>query len=71
MIHEALLVAVREQPDVPLTDTLTVPPEALTLALEDPRLKLHGAAACETVKVLPAMVSVPERDVPAVLAATL
>src|SRR5205814_4556552 len=34
-------------------------------------VEVHGTPACVTVKVFPAIVSVPVRDVPAVFAATL
>lgn len=72
VIHAALLVAVRAQPVVPLTVTVTVPPPATTVVLVGDRLNaLHVAAACVTVKVCPPIVSVPVREVPAVLAATL
>jgi hypothetical protein len=71
VIHDALLVADREQPRVPVTDTLTLPPPAGTLVPVGDRLKLQGTAFCVTVKVWPAMITVPVREVPAVLAATL
>jgi hypothetical protein len=72
VIHDALLVAVREQPVIPVTETLTVPPAAATVVLvADSVNAVHAAAAWVTVNVLPATVSVPVRDEPAVLAATL
>ena len=72
LIHDALLVADRAQPVVPVTVTLTPPPTAATLVLVDDSEKApHAAAACVTVKAFPATVSVPVREVPAVLAATL
>ena len=72
VIHAALLVAVRAQPLVPLTDTATGPPDAATFWLDgDSENAPHAAAACATVKVRPATVSVPDLDVPAVLACTL
>ena len=71
-IHAALLVAVRAQPLVPPTDTDTDPPAAPTLWLDgDSENAPHAAAACVTVKLRPATVSVPDLDVPAVLACTL
>ena len=72
MIQPTLLVAVQLQP-VPAV-TVTVPVVAADVVrLEDvgAMVNVHGAPACVTVKVLPAIVIVPVRDVVPVFAATL
>ena len=68
----ALLTAVQLQPVPALTVTVPV------VAAEEVRLddvgeivSVHGAPACVTVKVWPAIVIVPVREVVPVLAATL
>jgi hypothetical protein len=66
----ALLVAVQLQPAPAVTLTLLLPPAAATDALPGEIAKVHGAGSWVTVKVWPAMVIVPVRDVVAVLAAT-
>ena len=72
VIHVESLVAVQVQPVPALTVTVPV------VAADDARfddsgaiVKEHGAPACVTVNVLPAIVSVPVRDVEPVLAPTL
>jgi len=72
VIQASLLAAVQLQP-VPAV-TVTVP----VVATDDVRfdevgaiVNVHGAPACVTVKVCPATVIVPVRDVVPVLAATL
>ena len=70
--HETLLAAVHAQPAP--TVTVTVPLPALDVAdwLLDEIEEEQDAAACVTVNVIPAIVSVPVRLAPvAVLAATL
>ena len=69
--HDALLVAVDVHPAGACIAKLPEPPAAATLADAGEIAKLHGAAACVTVKTLPAAVMVALRLVPAVLAATL
>jgi hypothetical protein len=50
VIHDALLEAVRAQPEVPVTVTLTVPPVAATLVPVDDSVKAAQlAASCVTV----------------------
>jgi len=68
VIQAALLTAVHEQPVVAVTATVAVPPPAAAVADVDPRVGLQAAAAWVTVKVLPATVRVPERELPVVLA---
>lgn len=71
VIHAALLVAVHAQPVATATVLLPVPPEAATdwpVGVMDGE---HVAAACVTVNVAPAIVSVPVRGDAIVLAATL
>jgi len=72
VIQVAVLVAVQLQP-VPAV-TVTVP----VVATDEVRfdevgaiVNVHGAPACVTVKVCPATVIVPVRDVVPALAATL
>ena len=76
--HDALLLAVQVQPvaAVTATEPLPAPAAVETLVGETAYVQLEagetggavGAAACETVTVLPPMVSVAERAAP-VLAA--
>jgi hypothetical protein len=66
----APLVAVHAQPVVVVTATLPVPPAAATACVEAERLNAQFAPVCVTVKVFPAMVSVPVRDEVAVVAVT-
>ena len=72
VIHESLLVAVQLQPAPAVTVTVPV------VAADDVRFddvgaiaNVQGAPACVTVKVCPATVIVPVRDVVPVFAATL
>ena len=65
-----MLVAVQEQPEPAVTPTLPLLAMEATDALEDEREYVQGAAAWLTVKVWPARVIVPVRDVVLLLAAT-
>jgi hypothetical protein len=72
VIQAALLVAVQLQP-APLV-TVTVPSTAageVRFNENGEMLNTHGVPGCVMVKVFPAIVSVPVRDVLLVLAATL
>ena len=72
VIHASLLAAVQLQP-VPAV-TVTVPVAAADVVKFDEVgeiANVHGAPACVTVNVWPAIVMVPLRDVVPVLAATL
>jgi hypothetical protein len=62
--HPALLVAVQVQPVGMSTDVDPVPPVAETFWLVGVRVAEQAAAACVTVNVFPAIVSVPVRCVP-------
>ena len=64
-----LLVAVQLQPEGVVTATLPVPPVSLKDWVVGAIEKLQLTAVCVTVKVCPAMVSVPFRELVAVLAA--
>jgi hypothetical protein len=68
VIHAALLVAVHAQPLVAVTATVPVSPPATALAEVDPIVGVQAAPAWVMVKVLPATVSVPERELLVVLA---
>ena len=68
--HAALLVDVHAHPAAAVTATVPLELVAPTLAELDPMVGVHAAPACVTVNVVPAMVSVPVREVPAVFAAT-
>jgi hypothetical protein len=72
VIHVPLLVALQLQFVPAVTETLPVV-AAADVRFDDvgEMVNVHDAAACVTVNVLPAMVSVPVREVVAVLAATL
>jgi hypothetical protein len=72
VIQETLLEALQGQPAVAVTPTLPLPPPALNDALLEERAYVHvvDPAAWLTVKGLPAIVSVPLREVVALLAAT-
>jgi hypothetical protein len=65
----APLVAVHAQPVIVVTATLPVPPAAATACVDGEMLNVQLAPDCVTVKVLPAIVSVPVRGVVAVVAA--
>ncbi len=67
----APLVAVHAQPDVVVTAAVPVPAAAPNARLVGEMLNVQPAPACVTVKLRPAMVSVADRLVVAVLAATL
>ena len=72
VIQAALLTAVQLHP-VPAV-TVTVPVAAAEVVRFDDvgeMVNVHGAPACVTVKVWPAIVTVPVRDVVPVFAATL
>jgi hypothetical protein len=69
VIHDALLAAVQLHPLVVVTVAEPVVAPAATLWVVGEIAKLHGAAACVTVSVCPAIVSVPVRGVVTVLAA--
>jgi hypothetical protein len=68
--HDALLDAVDAQPVVVVTVNVDDPPPVANEAEVGVSVKLHEAAACVTVTVWPAIVTVPVRDVVAVLPAT-
>ena len=70
LIHVALLVAVHAQPVAAVTVTAPAPAADVRSAEAGEIVGAQGAAACVTVNVLPPIVSVPVRDVVAVLAAT-
>jgi len=69
--HPALLVAAHAQPAVVVTATLPVPPAAVNACEVGAMLKEHGAPACVTVNVCPATVSVADRALVVMFAATL
>ena len=69
VIQLAPLAAVQAQPLPAVTPTLPPPPLEVKDALEEESAYVQGAAAWLTVKVWPAMVTVPERAVVFVLAA--
>jgi hypothetical protein len=71
VIQDALLAAVHAQPVATLTVLLPVPAEALNDWLEGDIDGEQVAAACVTVNVAPAIVSVPVRLDATVFAATL
>ena len=59
--QDAPLVALHPHPDVVVTVTVPLPPVADTVWLVGEIVYEHAPAACVTVKVDPAMVSVPVR----------
>ena len=69
VIQDAVLAAVHVQPAVVVTPTLPAPPLAGAEALVGEIVNEQGAAWV-TVKVFPATVTVPVREVVPVLAAT-
>ena len=71
VIQAALLDAVQPHPDVAVTPTVLDDEVAATEAAVFESVKLQFAAACVTLKVWPATVTGPVRDVPSMLAATL
>src|SRR5438094_9244620 len=70
VIHAALLAAVHVQPVTVVTFAVAVPPAAGSDCVVGAVVKVH-AAACVTVTVCPAIVSVPVRTLGSVLTATL
>ena len=72
VIQLAPLAAVQLQPVLPVTDVLAGPAVAGTLIVVGDKLNVQlPAAAWTTVKVLPAIVTVPVRVVVAAFAATV
>ena len=71
VIQLTLLVAVQLHPVAAVTSMLAAPPLAGLEALVGATVNVHGAALCVTVTVCPATVSVPLREVVALLAAAL
>ena len=71
VIQLSLLEAAQLQPLPAATLTLAPSPAAATVWLVGDTAKLHAALLCVTVTVCPATVSVPLREVVAVLAATV
>ncbi len=66
----SLLAAVHAHPAGAVTATLPLPPVEATLCAAGAIVSVHVMPACVTVKLLPAMVSVPERvDIPVFAAA--
>jgi len=59
VIQDALLVAVQAHADVVVTATVTLPPPTATFGDVGDTVNAHAAAACVTVTVVPAIVSVP------------
>lgn len=70
VIHDTLLAAVHAQLGAAVTSTLFVPPAAVALAAVGATEDGQDAAACVTVNVDPAMVSVPVRLFALVFVAT-
>ena len=70
VIQAALLVDVHVHPAPAVTGTVPVEPAAATFAETGEIVGAHGAPACVMVKVLPATVSVPVRELVPVLVAT-
>jgi hypothetical protein len=71
VIQDALLPALQEQPVATVTPLLPVPPAAVNDWVVGEMDGLQPAANCVTVKVVPAIVSVPVRLEATVFAATL
>lgn len=70
VIHDAPLVAVHEQPELAVTPTLPLPPLEPNDADDDEIEYVQGAPLSVMVNVWPAIVSDPDRELVAVLAAT-
>ena len=70
-IHDTALDAVQLQLAVVVTVTVAEPPAPVTDGAVGETVKLHGTPACVTLNVMPAIVSVPLRDVVDVFAAAL
>ena len=71
MIHAALLTALQLHPAAAVTVTVPLTIVEATLADAGAIVGVHGAPACVTVNVLPAIVMVAVRDVVPAFAATL
>ena len=72
VIHVALLDAVHAHPAPAVTVTVPlVATDVLSVAAEGRIVNEHGAPGCVIVKVFPAIVIVPVRELVLVLAATL
>jgi hypothetical protein len=71
VIQLALLAAVHAQPVGAVTATVPLPAAAVRLVEVGEIAGVHGVPACVTVKLAPAIVSVPVRLVVAALAATV
>ena len=69
--HAALLDGVHAHPAPAVTVNVPLAPVAAADALAGEMVYVHDAAACVTVKVCPAMLKLPVREVVAVLAATV
>jgi hypothetical protein len=67
----SLLVAVHVQPVLVVMVSVAAPPLAVAVGLVGDTVNAHGAAACVTVTVTPAIVIVPVRDVVSVFAAAV
>lgn len=70
VIHEELETAVHAQPLGIVTSTLRSPPADVMLCVEGVSVASHGAAACVTTKASPATVSVADRELLLLFAAT-
>ena len=71
LIQDTLLVAVQLQPVGVVTLTVPLPPLDVNDWLVGEIVKVQGMPPCDTVKVWPAIVSVPVRVLMLVLAATV
>lgn len=71
VIHGSLLVAVHPHPVGAVTVTTLDPPAALAAADTGESAETQELPACVTVKVCPAIVMVPVREVVPVLSLTL
>jgi hypothetical protein len=70
VIQDALLVAVHAQPEAAVTPTAAEPAADPSVAPTEESVKVQDAASCVTVKVRPAIVTVPVRGLVLVLTAT-
>jgi hypothetical protein len=71
VIHELLLGAVQVQPVGAVTETLMDSPSTSNAFEPGEIVSVHGTPACDALKLLPAIVTVVLRGVPAVFAAAL
>jgi hypothetical protein len=71
VIHDVLLTPVQLHPDVVVTVDAPVPPPATMDWLEGEIENAHDVPDCVTVRVRPAIVTVPVRDCVVLLAVTL